>query len=74
VTAAAPVAGRPMQAAYRTEHDFWHRKWRNHERDCLRCLNARRCRIADRYATLADDAGKRWRLAEDALISAGARL
>lgn len=49
------------------EHDQLHGEWQQHERKCLRCFFGARCRVATVLADAADDAGKRWRLAEERL-------
>lgn len=77
----APALRRPMQDAYgkswvyrklsamaeqhRRDERHLHARWRLHESRCPLCLRGLPCSVADRYATAADDAGKRFRLAEE---------
>lgn len=61
----APIASSPSRTVEAT-HSHLHARWRKHVTECARCLNGFACRIADRYADAADDAGKAWTLAEEA--------
>jgi hypothetical protein len=64
---ARPAGADALVRAFKSEHDFWHGEWREHAYSCRQCLSGRHCRTGNYLADMADDYGKKWRLAEERL-------